>query len=1021
MRNEGKAGQQPAQHKRITGVVADEEGEPLPGASILIKGSTRGVMTDVDGTFSIDVDPEETLEISYLGYETMAIPVGEQTYISVKLQPLSSELDEVTVVAFGTQKKASVVAAIETVKVKDLKIVGSNLTTAFAGRIPGVISYQTTGEPGADNAQFFVRGVTTMNMTSSNSLILIDGFEASSTDLARTQPDDIESFSVLKDASAAALYGARGANGVILVNTKVGLECKPKINVRVDMNVSSPTALPELVDGVTYMNLYNEAVYTRRAWTGGLAADYYSAQKIQGTMEGKYPMLYPNVDWYDELFNRQTYNAKANINISGGDKAATYYVAGGYDKGTGLLKVPAQSNFNNNIDINRFHLRTNVVFKLGGNTKLDARISGRFTRTNSPNVPAGDIFASVMNGNPVAYPAVWEPDAANQYTRHILFGFAPNAPRNPYMDMVSGYATSNDNTLSAQATLMHDADWLLKGLKAQLKGSVNIWNYYSAAQAYNPYYYAMETSNPLNGDYTLYCVNSSNPHDKLGDAVIGRDGSSHYYFEARLNWEKQFGKHNVNVMTVGMIEEKTLDGGGGSIFYTLPERNVGNSGRISYGYDDRYFVEFDYGYNGSEKFAAKRRFGFFPTIGGAWLPSNEPFYGEGLKKIMPMLKFKFTYGLVGNDAIAGREGRFFFLSRIALGGGGSAIWGKNTEQPVNGYSISQYANPDLGWEIAHKTDVGVEVSFLKDEALKIQVDVFRDMRKGVYMPRVSLPVTAGFRGTIAGNVGEVKSQGLEFSIDLKHFFNPDTWLTGRANFTYAANEYLKLDEPNYPYNYMSRVGSNVNQPWGYVAERLFIDDEEILYSPKQNDEVMAGDIKYTDVNGDGVIDDNDRIAISYPTVPEIQYGFGLSGGWKKFDLSFFFQGSARSSFFINPEGIAPLIGGRNALKFIADDYWTETDPDPYSFWPRLSTANSDNNTMQSTWWLRDGAFLRLKSVEAGYNLPLEKYHIGNCRLYLSGENLFLISAFKLWYPEMGSNGLAYPINRRINVGIQLQF
>jgi TonB-linked SusC/RagA family outer membrane protein len=491
----------------ITGTVFDENNEPIPGAMIIVKGTTRGVTTDLDGTFTIQATPDDKLEVSFLGYQTLTIPIGKQTYINVTLQPQTNELDEVTVVAFGKQKKASVVASIETVNTKDLKIPGSNLTAAFAGKIPGIISYQTTGEPGADNAQFFVRGVTTFGYKTSP-LILIDGFEATSDDLARMQPDDIESFSILKDASATALYGARGANGIILVNTKAGMEGAVKINARVDVNMSQPTRMVELVDGVEYMNLYNEASYTRNH----NASDYYSPQKIMGTEEGKYPMLYPNINWYKQLFNQETYNTKANLNVSGGGKVATYYVAGGFDHETGLLKVDPLNNFNNNIDINRFHLRSNVVFRLTESTQLDTRISGRFECFNGPYTSASNIFRMVMNGNPVDYPSVWTPDAANLYIKHTLFGAASGRPANPYAEMVRGYENRDETTMSVQATLMQDLDKITPGLKLQLKGSANVWNYYSAKRHYNPFYYALSSSDPATGEYALYCTNPTNPN-----------------------------------------------------------------------------------------------------------------------------------------------------------------------------------------------------------------------------------------------------------------------------------------------------------------------------------------------------------------------------------------------------------------------------------------------------------------------------------------------------------------------------
>jgi len=1020
---------------RVTGTVSDNFGEPMPGVTVSIRGTSTGTSTAVNGEFTLTV-PSDTsvLQFRFVGYQMQEVMVGNRTVIAVSMKEEAAELGEVVIVAFGAQKRESVIASVETVNTRDLKIASSNLTAAFAGKIPGVISYQTTGEPGADNAQFFVRGVTTFGYKTSP-LILIDGFEATSTDLARMQPDDIESFSVLKDASASALYGARGANGIILVNTKSGREGPAKISARLDVNLATPTRMNKLVDGVTYMNLYNEAINTRYSNAG----DFYDMQKIMATERGEFPMIYPNIDWYDALFNQQTWNTKANINISGGGGVATYYVAGGYDKETGLLKVDNLSNFNNNIDINRFHIRTNVIFKITKNTTLDTRISGRFERFNGPYTSAGDIFRMVMNANPVAYPTVWEPDPAHRHVNHVMFGSAPMAPGNPYAEMVRGYENRDETSISAQATLMQNLDMLVKGLKFQLKGSANVWSWYSGKRKYEPYFYGMQTSNPITGDYTLWCTNPANPNALLGLLEPERNSSGHYYFEARLNWERSFGLHNIGVMTVGMAEEHVLTAGvSQDIFETLPERNLGNSGRVTYDYDSRYFVEFNYGYNGSEKFAKKYRFGFFPSVGAGWLVSNEAFWSESMKTIMPTLKLKATYGLVGNDGIAGRAGRFFFLSNVSLSSGRAAYWGYDwSSNPSLGYQTTRYANPEVQWEVSSKLNLGIELGLFKNESVRIQADIFRDVRDKIYMPWDHMPRSAGFEvlydhagnviPSMAGNIGKAKSQGVEASIDLKHAFSKDFWITGRANFTYAVNEYLKLSETDYAESYRSRVGHPIHQQWGYVAERLFVDEAEVNISPTQFDltgvtRPMGGDIKYRDINSDGKIDESDQIPIGFPTVPEIQYGFGLSTGYKQFDFSFFFQGNARVSFFIDPKSIAPFTNERNALSIVANDYWTETNPNIHAFWPRLSPAPPENNTKTSTWWLRDGKFLRLKTIELGYSLPeFSKIGMKGSRIYLNAENLFIISPFKMWDTEMGGNGLAYPLNRRFNIGVQVSF
>jgi len=1023
-----------AQTKRVSGVVKDaSDGSVLSGVSITVPGKTIALQTDANGEFALDASVGDTLVFTFVGKLPVREAVGDRNVLEILLYDDESQLDEVTVVAFGTQKKTSVVGSITTVKASDLRIPASNLTSAFAGRIPGVISFQTTGEPGADNAQFFIRGVTTFGYQTSP-LILIDGFEATTDALARLRPDDIESFSILKDASATVLYGARGANGIIMVNTKSGREGPLRVNARVDYNITTPVQMVEMLDGVEYMRLYNKARITRDPLLGA----YYSEQKIQSTAQGVDPMIFPNVDWYGTLFNKTTSNAKANINLSGGGQVANYYVSGGWEKETGLLKVDRRNNFNNNIDINRAFIRSNVIFKLTPTTTLDTRIQGQFERYTGPYESATSIFNMVMNSNPVDFPAVYEPDEANQFVKHTLFGntyVAGALKNNPYAAMVRGYEDRNDSRLTAQATLAQQLDFITKGLRFQGRASVNIWSRYSSRRTYNPFYYSLQDYNQVTGDYTLYALNPQSGSAFLGDVQPGRDADAHYYFEGRFNWDRSFGRHTIGLMTVGMMEEKLLTAGNStSIYETLPERNMGNSGRATYDYDNRYFLEFAYGFNGSEKFDGSKRYGFFPSIGGGWMISNERFFAPA-KDIFSTLKLRATWGLVGNDAIAGRSGRFFYLSDIGFQGGTNTTtngyrWGSNFMNAYSGYYINRYANPEITWEISEKYNVGLEIG-LFNEALKIEGDFFRDNRSNIYMVRENFPSTAGLEASISGNVGKATSRGFDGSVTYQQFINNDFWVNGRANFTFATNGFVELDERDYADRYLSRLGHSIDQQWGLIAERLFVDEAEIANSPRQDfGEYMAGDIKYKDVNGDGVINNNDRVPLGFPTVPEIQYGFGLSTGFKRFDFSFFFQGNGRVSFFINPgvggggdgdEGIAPFANRRNALAIVARDYWDETNPNVHAFWPRLSTDPIQNNLQQSSWWLRDGSFLRLKTVELGYS-PRNLKHIGlgeGTRIYLTGENLLVFSKFKLWDPEMGRRGLRYPPNKRFNIGIQI--
>jgi TonB-linked SusC/RagA family outer membrane protein len=1019
-----------AQQKRITGNVKDAvDNSTIPGVTVAVKNSSYAVATDPNGEFVLNVSVGDTLVFSMVGKKEVREAVSEKkTVYSIILYDDEAQLDEVTVVAFGTQKKSSVVASITTVNAKDLRIPSSNLTTAFAGRIPGIISYQDSGEPGADNAKFFVRGIATFG-SKTDPLILIDGFESTTDELARIQPDDIESFSVLKDASATSLYGARGANGIILVNTKSGTEGPVRINVRVDTHVAVPTKRLELIGAEQYMRLYNQAQISRNPSLG----PYYSEHKIQATARGDDPLIYPNIDWYDILFNKHTVNTKANINISGGGQVATYYVAGGYENETGLLKVDKKNKFNSNISINRFHLRSNVIFKFGKTTMLDTRIQGRFERYTGPHSDAGSIYRGILNSNPVDFPPVYAPDEAHLLSDYILFGSVippgSNTPKsNPYAEMVRGYKGKDQTDLTAQLTLSQDLDFVTKNLKFQARVSYNNYSLSESWRTYNPLYFGVEEYDPVAGIYKLMRLNPTAQYPRLGSIGTNRNTTGRFYLEARINWSRTFGKHTVGAMTVGMVEENTDNNGSDNIFYALPQRNAGNSGRFSYDYDSRYFAEFSYGLNGSEKFTGKNRYGFFPAFGVGWMVSNESFWAS-LKNAVSNFKLKATYGLVGNDAISDRDKRFWFLSHINMGGGGYK-WGETFSTQYGGYTIRRYANSDITWELSQKYNIGTEISFFKDGALSILFDVFADHRSQVYMERRSIPESVGIDPgvTISGNAGKINSKGFDGSIEFKKSFSKDFWMTGRANFTYSTNKLIVRDEEDFTDKYLSQIGQSWHQMQGLVAERLFVDEAEIENSPRQDfGPYEAGDIKYTDINGDGVVDDNDKVWMGYPWTPEIQYGFGISTGFKNFDFSFFFQGNAHVSFFIDASnssdgGIAPFIGQRNALAIVANGAWTETNPDVHAFWPRLSTYHINNNTQASSWWMRDGSLLRLKSVEIGYSLPFAKrFKIETARVYISGENLLRFSKFRLWDPEMGGKGMGYPLNRRFNVGLQLNF
>ncbi len=1021
-----------AQTKTVKGVIYEEEtGEPMPGATVSVEGSTRGVMTDLDGSFELTgVKPTDKLKFECLGKETQVLQVGTMTNFVVKLKNAANELDEVTVVAFGKQRKESVIGSISTVDVKTLKVPSSNLTTALAGNVAGVIAYQRTGEPGQDNADFFVRGITTFGANTSP-LILIDNIELTSTDLARLQPDDIESFSIMKDATATALYGARGANGVIFVTTKRGQEGPAKIFARVETSISAPTDVVELADPVTYMKSYNEAISTRDP----LGELMYTYDKIEQTGKpGANRLIYPANDWYDMLFKDFATSYRANVSARGGGKVATYYVSGAYTEDTGVLKVDKRNSFNNNIDDKNYTLRSNVDINVTPTTKLAVRLTGNFRDYQGPLNGGSDVYRQVMHSDPVLFPAYYPVDDEHVGIQHIMFGnYEDGSYINPYANLVKGYKNYQRSQMIAAVQLEQDLKFITKGLSFMTLFNLTRLSEFTVNRQFNPYWYRLDRYDSYTGEYHVNRINE-NGTDYLTYSESGKTVKNTMYSETRLNYNRSFGKHDVTGLLVFTASE-SLTANAGSLQLSLPSRNAGLSGRFTYGYDKRYFVEYNFGYNGSERFHKSHRWGFFPSAGLAWMMSNEKWF-KPLTKVVSNLKLRYSYGLVGNDNIGSSSNRFYYLSEMSMNNSGlGASFGETRNVSYNGIGVVRYANEAITWEKSYKSNYALELGLFKK--LDIIAEYFTEHRTDIFMQRADIPNTMGLQAAVYGNIGQARSKGIDIQADYKQAWASGLWASARANFTYSTGKYDVYEEPTYPESYRQHAGRSIRQTWGYIAERLFVDDEDAANSPSQaafGSQYGGGDIKYTDVNGDGVITNADMVPIGYPTSPEIIYGFGVSLGHKGFDISVFFQGLGRESFWIdatsaystkyNKYGTAPFVNNGQLLKAYSDSHWSEDNRDIYALYPRYSAYENHNNTQVSTWWMRDGSFVRLKQMEFGYTLPQKltnKIHIDNLRVYFQGNNLLCWSKFKLWDPELAGEGFNYPIQRTFNIGVNVTF
>jgi TonB-linked SusC/RagA family outer membrane protein len=1036
----------------VTGKVTDTLGVKIQGATILAENVKNiSTSTDENGRFVLDVPVGTSLRISFVGFtEQHVVVTADKKIFNIILKENKLIAEEVVVTAFGKkERKEALVGSVTSIKPGELKIPASNLTNALAGQAAGIIAYQRSGQPGQDNASFFIRGVTTFGYKR-DPLILIDNVELSTNDLARLNVDDIASFSILKDASATALYGARGANGVILVSTKEGKEGAPKINFRSEYSSSQSTQTLDLVDPIQYMNLYNEATLTRDPKLP-LPFPESKIRNTQNTINGtpgSNQYVYPAVDWLNLLFKKRATTQRNNLSVSGGGNIARYYIAGAYNVDNGVLKDDIRNNNNNNVKFKNYQLRSNINVNMTKTTEVVVRLSGTFSEYNGPITTDGsfasDLYNVAIHTSPVLFPAYFPADSANLNAQHILFGNTgltggstsnSISYNNPYAALLRGHKNSSESRMSAQLELNQNLKFITDGLKFRGLFNTNRYSYFTSQSAYSPFYYNVNTYDKETNKYTLTWLNPQPTGYNVAQEYLsyspgGTQVNTFIYLQGALEYAKSFGSHTINTTLIG-TQQQTLYANAGDLLSALPYRNLGLAGRVTYSFKSRYFAEFNFGYNGSERFSANHRYGFFPTIGASWVVSNEDWWTPG---IVDRLKIRASHGLVGNDAIGSQ--RFFYQSVVQFNQGFNyAQFGINNQYERKGVTIQNYENTDVTWETSRQTNVAVEMTLLKN--FNIVAEFYKNHRYDILQQRTGIPVSEGLEAPISANLGVVDSKGIDLSMDYKQSFGKSAWASIRGNFTYSNNKYTYIEEPDYKEPWRHAIGQPISRGYGYVAERLFVDDQEAANSPTQifngsGIKPQGGDIKYRDLNGDGKIDVLDQAYLGYPQTPEIVYGFGFSTGYKGFDLSAFFQGQARVSFFVDPTRVSPFIqspdpyvyGNTQVLSEFANSHWSEEHQDLYAAYPRLGVNSNviSNNLQPSTWWLRDGSFMRLKSLEVGYTLPAriaKSLRVSNLRIYFNGLNLLTWSPFKLWDPEQGGNGFAYPIQKVYNIGLNV--
>ena len=1003
-----------AQNKtiKVSGTVTDEQNQPLIGVNVTIQGVTGfGTTTDVDGKYTIEMEPYNRLVFSYIGFIEQEILIKEQTKQNVVLkEDDATSLDEVIITGTGVQKKLTVTGAVTQISMDDIASTStSNLTNMLAGNVPGVMAMQSSGQPGQNTSEFWVRGISTFGAGSS-ALVLVDGFPR---DLNEISIEDIESFTVLKDASTTAIYGSKGANGVILITTKKGKAGKVNVDAKFEAAYNTRTMTPEFADGYSYASMMNEALITRNQ------EPEYSPEELEILKLGLDPDLYPNVDWQDLLLRNGAMTYRGSLNLSGGGNTARYFISGSYLNEQGMYKVDEniKKDYDTNANSQLYNYRMNVDVDITKTTLVKVGVSGSLRKMNEPG-RAVNVWEALMRQNPIEIPAMYSDGRFP--TRGV------DADTNPWvLTTQTGYNETWENKIQTNITLEQKLDFITKGLSFVGRFGYDTNNGSNIRRMKMPELYKANKQRNEAGELVF---NRIAAEQKMSQES-GSSGSRYEYLEAELHYNRGFKDHNIGA-TLKYNQNSSIStvGIGGDIINGIARRNQGLAGRVSYNWKNRYFADFNFGYNGSENFAKGHQFGFFPAMSAAWNVAEEGFIRNNAKWIN-MFKIRYSYGKVGNDNLGAR---FPYLYTIAGVDRGYQWADLGYNKSYTGLAYTSLANNNVTWEIATKHDLGIDLALFNDK-FGLTVDYFNEYREGIYMTRNYVSYMVGLNGLApTANVGKVSSEGFDGNFHFNQKLGE--WdLTLRGNITYSKNTIEDRDEENAYYKYQLQKGYRVNQARGLIAAGMFSDYEEIRnYPTQQFGEVMPGDLKYKDVNGDGIVDGGDVVAIGATERPNLIYGVGLSARWKSFDFNIHFQGAGKSSYCIQGPSVYAFsqkeVG--NILPDLVDGRWidstisgTEATMNPNASYPRLSYGGNSNNYRASTFWLRNGSYLRLKTLEIGYNLPqkwVNKIYSKNIRLFFIGTNLLTFSEFKLWDPEMGSTtGAHYPLAKTFSFGFNI--
>ncbi len=1002
----------------IRGKIIDSSGAILPGANVTIENTTKGVVSDFDGYYVIEAEKGDILVFSYIGFKEQRVEVAERSAIDVIMEEETTLLDETVIIGMGAQRKASVIGSISSVAIDELRTPQRSLTSALSGKIAGATIVQRSGEPGYDEPSFWVRGISSFG-ASQSPLILVDGVERQMSNLSI---EEIESVSLLKDASATAIYGVRAANGVVLITTRKGVAQKPVIEAKVEYGVSDLPNLPKFLDGVNYALLYNEA----------FGQENYSAEYIEYLENNVNRFLWPNVNWFDQIFKKWSDNRNASINVRGGGERARYFVNAGFFEENGNLNDYSGNDYKSNINLKRYNFRSNIDLTLTRFTTLNLEIGANLTDTHEPGVGSRTLYGTYFN-SPVVELFYWSylstplsapvrlPIEYDEEGKVLKWGWgAPSqiGEENPAERLFgSGYNTKFSTQIMSQVILNQDLSFLLKGLNFKGFFSFDAYNNTLQQRHKRATTYSVDSINEETGQLIAKEVTTGNEYLGYGTSSTSTRAVE---TKAQLNYDNLFNDdHRVGAMLMYYTRDY-INGSASSAIFSLPYRKQGFAFRSTYAYRDTYFSEFNLGYNGSENFPKGKRFGFFPAFAVGYLISNEPFWKLNA---IDMLKVRGSVGLVGSDALPSSM-RYGYLSTWGSGLGSYAFGYSPTV--IGGVGEAQVGVSDLTWEKGLKKNVGFELRMFNN-TVALDFDFFHEKRYDILIRRQSIPAVAGLNQQPFANMGVMRNRGFETTVELNQEVG-SLFYRLYGNFTYTNNKIIEMDEPEREYEYQMRTGQRYNQQFGLVALGLFANQEEIDNSPQQMFGVVRpGDVKYKDVNNDGIIDSYDEIPIGYSSIPEIVYGFGTQLMWKGFDVGVFFRGQANVTYPLGGSTFIPFSEGvgKGNLFEKALDRWTVENPNPNAFYPRHSNGRSTNNWHPSSRNIYDGSFLRLADLEVGYSVNkkiLENLRIDGLRIYMLANNVAVFSKWDMWDPETGTmNGNRYPLPRKINFGIRTTF